>query len=75
MMLRLQNYAIEVLYKIGKLMCLADTLSRAYLQQECQMSVKCLGSVEQGVALAVTPDRLKRLQKATKLDDIYKLRS
>ena len=39
MMLRLQNYAIKVPYKKGKLMYLANTLSRASLQQEYQMSV------------------------------------
>ena len=73
MTLRLQNYAIEVQYKKGKLMYPADTLSHAYWQQEHQMSVKCLKNVEQQAALAQTPDRLKRLQKAMKLDDSLKI--
>ena len=73
MMLRLQNYAIEVQYKKGKLMHLADTLSRAYLQQESQMSVKCLKNVEQQAALAVTSKKFKRLQKAMKLDNSFKI--
>ena len=54
-------------------MYLADVLSQAYLQREYQMSVKCLESVEQRAALAITPVRLKRLQKATKLDDSLKI--
>ena len=33
------------------------------------MFIQCLESVEQQAALAVIPDRLKRLQKATELDD------
>ena len=41
MMLQLQNFAIDVQYKKGKLMYLADMLSWAYLQQEYHMSVKC----------------------------------
>ena len=41
MILQLQSYVIEVQYKKGKLMSLADTLTKAYLQQECQ----CLSSV------------------------------
>ena len=46
---------IEIQCKKGKLMYLADTLSRAYLQQEHQISVKCLENVEQLTALDVTP--------------------
>ena len=37
------------------------------------MLVKCLESVELCTALAVTPERLKRLQKAMKLDDSLKI--
>ena len=44
-------------------MYLAVNLSWAYLQQELQMSVKSLENIEQRAALAVTPERLKRLQK------------
>ena len=50
-------------------MHLAGMLSRAYLQQEYQMSVKCLECTQQQAAVAVTPDMLKWLQEATKLDN------
>ena len=43
------------------------------LATEYQISVKCLESVEQRAALALTLDKLKRLQKAIKLGDSLKI--
>ncbi|XP_052785334.1 uncharacterized protein K02A2.6-like [Mya arenaria] len=80
MLLRLQLYDFEIIYKKGKDMHIADTLSRAYLQNSCEST--SLGEVlsvqsefEKEVEtvcltdfLAVTPSRQEKIRAATQLD-------
>ena len=79
MMLRLQLYEYEIVYKRGKEMYIADALSRAYLQRtenthlnevltvqsdfEKETETVCMAEF-----LAVSRDRLKKIQLATQED-------
>ncbi|KAG5285841.1 hypothetical protein AALO_G00008080 [Alosa alosa] len=70
MLLRLQKYEIEVVFVPGRLMQVADTLSRAYLP-ECAPE----GSVEAEIEtvnmihyLPISEERLQRIQKETEKD-------
>ena len=82
MRLRLQNYNIQVEYKKGTTMFLADTLSRAYLEGE-QSTVPSsdvrsikerlfafeLEQIKHDEELTVSPTRLERLRKETAKDE------
>ncbi|KAL9975311.1 hypothetical protein ACROYT_G012464 [Oculina patagonica] len=63
MLLRLQRYNLDVKYKKGPLMYIADTLSRAYLDEtvSCE-EVKSLELVDHLETLRVSPSRLARIQ-------------
>ena len=82
MRLRLQNYDIQVEYKKGTTVFLADTLSRAYV--ECEQStvpnsdVRCikeqlfafeLEQIKHDEELTVSPTRLERLREETSEDE------
>ena len=83
MRLRLQNYYIQVEYKKGETMFLADTLSRAYLKNELvsqtqdsdihsireQLFTFELEQIKHGEDLSVSPTRPKKLCEETAKDE------
>ena len=83
MRLRLQNYDIQVEYKKGETMFLADTLSRAYLKNEPVSQTQDsdvrsirerlfafeLEQIKRGEDLSVSPTRLKNLREGTAKDE------
>ena len=83
MRLRLQNYDIQVEYQKGETLFLADTLSRAYLENELvsqtqnsdvrssteQLFAFELEQIKHGEDLSVSPTRLEKLRKETAKDD------
>ena len=83
MRLRLQNYDIQVVYKKGETMFLADTLSRAYLEKEPVSQTQDsdirsvrerlfafeLEQIKNGEDLSVSPTRLEELRKETAQDE------
>ncbi len=70
MLLRLQNYDIEVTYKRGKEMYIADTLSRAYIQGDEESAgdetIHCINMADY---LPISKERLNAIKEATALDD------
>ena len=69
MLLQLQKYSLNVGYKKGKEMYLADTLSRAYLPEKTTVAeVKELEYVSHTEQLALAPGDLKRLKLAASQD-------
>ena len=69
MLLQLQKYSLDVRYKKGKYMLLADTLSRAYISQvDTGSEVKELEEINHTITLALTPDDIQRLQYAAEQD-------
>ena len=68
--LELQKYDIEIVYKPGKEMFLADTLSRAYLEETNENLVEeiLFNEVDLLSYLAVSPQKYKDIQKATASD-------
>ena len=71
MLLQLQKYSLDVKYKKGSHMYLADTLSRAYLPEAniCTMSQE-LAEVDHTLSLALTPERLQQFQHASADDTV-----
>ena len=79
MRLRLQNYDVQVEYKKGETMFLADTLSRAYLENELvsqtqysdvrsireRLFVFELEQIKHDEDLSVSPTRLQKLREET----------
>ena len=71
MLLRLQCYNLEVKYKKGSLMFIADTLSRAYLGEMLPSEeVKSLELVDHTENLRVSPSRLTRIEQESALDPV-----
>ena len=76
MILRLQKYNINVVYKPGSQMYVADHLSRAYLadqgepSDEFQVFALELEEINQLNNVKITSERLAQLQKATEQDPI-----
>ena len=69
MLLQLQRYSLNVCYKKGKHICMADTLSRAYLPETSQVAeVEELEHVSHTESLALAPEDLQRLKLATSQD-------
>ena len=75
MLLRLQRYNLEVKYKPGSQMYVADHLSRAYLKQardqlndEFQVFALELAEINPLDTVKITSERLSQLQKATEQD-------
>ena len=78
MLLRLQRYNLDVQYKPGPQMYIADHLSRAYLpnqeeqDEEFQVFVLEVEAFNPFVSLTVSSERLAQLQKATEQDPVLK---
>ena len=77
MLLRLQRYNLEVRYKPGSQMYVADHLSRAYLKNlddqphdEFQVFALELEEINPLEAVEITSERLAQLQKATEQDPV-----
>ena len=71
MLLRLQKYNLQVRYKKGKGMLLADTLSRAYLPEvNATEFTRELEDIDHRVWLPVTDDRLQQLKNAAADDPV-----
>ena len=77
MLLRLQRYNLEVRYKPGSQMYVADHLSRAYLKNlddqphdEFQVFALELEEINPLEAVKITSERLAQLQKATEQDPV-----
>ena len=69
MLLRLQKYSLNVRYKRGKEMHLADTLSRAYLPEEVSVAeVEELECISHSQSLALAPGDLQRIQHTASQD-------
>lgn len=70
MLLRLQNYNLDVEYKKGKDMVLADTLSRAYLSEHVQSSfVNMLQEVRYQETLMMSEERIEEIRKHVRMDE------
>ena len=71
MLLKLQKFSLRVTYKNGKSMCLADTLSRAYLHEvhTCAFT-KELKEIDHTLALAITEDRLQLIKHVSSDDPV-----
>ena len=77
MLLRLQRYNLNVTYKPGSQMYVADHLSRAYLRQtedppkdEFQVFALELEEINPLDTVKITSERLSQLQKATEQDPV-----
>ena len=68
MLLQLQQYNLEFVYKCGAELYLADTLSRAYIKEtpgeECDMDCEILS------VSSISPGRMKELQSASLTDPL-----
>ena len=71
MLLNLQSYDVEIKYKPGKELYLADTLSRAHLSN-CKSEEETLDLEYQAISmissLAVSDDKLREIKEETKKD-------
>ena len=71
MLLRLQRYNLDVSFKKGPLMYIADTLSRAYLSETLpSKEVKSLEFVDYTENLRVSPPRLAKIEHASAQDQV-----
>ena len=72
MMLRLQNYILNVVYTKGTTLYLADTLSRAYLPLNTEKSeiINALEAVDHTEALPVSHAHLEQIKRANETDPI-----
>jgi transposase InsO family protein len=68
MLMRLQRYRLSVTYKPGKELFLADTLSRAYLRNEMQISTVELEEINHREHMRICEDTWKRIETATASD-------
>ena len=71
MLLKLQKHNLSVTYRKGTTIVLADTLSRAHLQNDdvCEFSAN-LETIDHSALLAVKKDRLQQIKHATKDDPV-----
>ena len=71
MLLRLQRYNIEVSYKKGPLMYIADTLSRAFLDESmASEEVTYLELSDYTDNLRVSPSRLALIERESSQDEV-----
>ena len=69
MLMQLQKYTLQVRYKRGTQMYLADTLSRAFLPESTKrVEIQKLEHINHLESLAMTPEDLQRLQLAAAQD-------
>ena len=67
MMLRIQGYDLHIVYKKGKEMTLADTLSRAYINRPSeQQDIETINHLD---FILIRPERLEKLKEATAQDE------
>lgn len=73
MLLKLQKYSLTVKYKKGKLMFLADTLSRAYLPEVhmCRLSEN-LADVDHTMSLELSDERLQQFKHVSADDPVLR---
>ena len=70
----LQNYSLDIQYKKGRLMFIADALSHAYRLTRIQdakhdsSEVRALREVQHEDGLSVSPTRLQELKRVTESD-------
>ena len=71
MLLQLQKFNLTVQYKKGRLMHLADTLSRAYLSEThcCTVAAEC-ADIDHTSTLALPPERVQQFQQASANDPV-----
>ena len=71
MLLRLQKYNLQIKYKKGQQMYLADTLSRAYLEEShsCK-EVQELEEIDLTTSLAISAEKLQRIRHISANDPI-----
>ena len=71
MLLQLQKYSLQVKYKKGEQMFLADTLSHAYLQEVnmCEFA-HSLEEIDHTVSLVFSEDRVKQIKHASTDDPV-----
>ena len=74
MLLKLQKYSLQVKYKKGEKMFLADTLSRAYLPEvnSCEFS-RNLEDVNHTSSLPLSDDRLQQFQHVSADDPVLQV--
>ena len=70
-LVKLQRYDLEVRYRPGKELLLADALSRNYMPYEEHVNI-CTTERETMARLAISDERMKRFIKETNEDDILK---
>lgn len=74
MLMRLQKYNLQVKYKKGKEMLLANTLSRAYLPEvNASQFTRELEEMDHRAGLSVTKDRWQQLRHAAADDPVQKM--
>ena len=74
MLLQLQKYSLDVKYKRGQHMYLADTLSCAYLPEADVSSVSQeLVDIDLSIALALTPERIQRVEHMSTDDHVLQV--
>jgi transposase InsO family protein len=78
MLLKLQDYSLQIIYKKGTLMYLADTLSRAYPQTDsdnsvhnCEVLTAEYESIDHRQSLPVSKFRWQQLSEASAKDTIF----
>ena len=78
MRMALQNYSLDIQYKKGRLMFIADALSRAYRlttedAQHDNSEVRALREVQHEDGLSVSPNRLQQFKRVTADDSEMQL--
>ena len=70
MLLRIQKFDYEIVYKKSAEMCVADTLSRAYLPaSEEDMEKATIFDIDQRCYLSISEGKLLKKKEASKEDD------
>ena len=75
MLMVLQKYTLEIQYKKGALMWIADTLSRAYRNTtECAQhdtsEVRALEEIDHSDGVSIAPNRLEQFKQSTAADPV-----
>lgn len=75
MLMALQNYTLDIQYKKGTLIWIADTLRRAYRSTtECAQhdisEVRALDEVDHSDGLSIAPSRLEQFKQSTTADPV-----
>ena len=71
MLLQLQHYDLNIIYKKGKDLVIADTLSRAYIP-ECALSEMESDDIQVLSVISISENKYKELQTASMSDPIIK---